>query len=444
MSANRGGAGAALAWVVSALVLLAFAVRVYHLDYQSLWRDEVDALIFATRDLGTVLGNFTKVGENGPLYFLLLRLWVAASGTGEFSLRFFSAIFGVLIVPLAYAFGRRLVGREVGLFAALLVGVSPYSVWYAQEARMYALLAFMSLLSVAVYFRALEGGRPNPPAPFPPREGGAAERPTAAATTPLTVAGRGRGRGFPPRLLWPTYVVVTGLSLYVHFFAALVVLFEELLFVAGWARWRSAFRPWAMAFGLLVLPYLPLAAWQLPTILQPPPTAYPFLDPASIVAVLIRAWSLGFSPLPALVPLTVFVFLLLAGLVLYPARRGSFWFLVSGVWSKWCCPARVRGQASAAGSLPSAASRSPAEPAGSSPVVLSRCESIAGSAGSQSVMLSRSEASPRLEQATSGRCFAAAQHDNGGATRRVTGVPDARAAAQHDQAGIPPITHHSS
>ena len=63
----------ASSWLVAAIVLLAFALRVVHLDFQSLWRDEVDAIRFATRPLPELLSTFGKPGENGPLFFLLLR-----------------------------------------------------------------------------------------------------------------------------------------------------------------------------------------------------------------------------------------------------------------------------------------------------------------------------------------------------------------------------------
>ncbi|TAK36683.1 MAG: hypothetical protein EPO21_01765 [Chloroflexota bacterium] len=271
-------------WLVLVAVLVAFGLRAYHLSYQSLWRDEVDALLFATTDLHKLLGNFTKTGENGPLYFLLLRFWIGWTGDSEFSLRFFSLFFGTLIVPLMYTVGRWLLRREVGIFAALLAAVSPYFVWYSQEAKMYALLTLLSLLSVYLYLLALERGR---------------------------------------LWRWVVYVVVTSLSLYVHFFFALVVVFEGVLFVMGYGRWKTARRSWAVAYAILTLPYLPLAIWQWPTLMHPPVTAYPFLDLGGIMSVLIFAWSTNSGPIPVLFPLVVFVFLLLAGLVLYPGVEAS-------------------------------------------------------------------------------------------------------------------------
>ena len=89
-------------WILVAVCLLAYVLRVLYLDGQSLWRDEVDAIRFANRPVDLLLGTFRTPGENGPLYYLLLRPWLVLAGLSEFSLRFFSLFFGVLAVPLTY------------------------------------------------------------------------------------------------------------------------------------------------------------------------------------------------------------------------------------------------------------------------------------------------------------------------------------------------------
>ena len=132
-----------------------------HLDvykrqsFQSLWRDEVDSIRFATRALSQVVGMFAKPGENGPLFFALLRVWLAGAGSSEFALRFQAVLAGVLAVPLTYVLVRQLMKvvypsyptairgltvRNVALVAAMLVAVNPYLTWYSQEGKMYSVL----------------------------------------------------------------------------------------------------------------------------------------------------------------------------------------------------------------------------------------------------------------------------------------------------------------
>jgi uncharacterized membrane protein len=138
------------------LLLLAFAVRLPGLTAQSLWRDEVDALRFSQDSLGALLDNFSRAGWNGPLYYLLLRAWVALTGQTEFALRYLSLLLSVLGVAALYRLGRDWFYPLLGGVAALLMATSPYVVWYAQEVKMYALLSPLVLGLLYAYRRALE------------------------------------------------------------------------------------------------------------------------------------------------------------------------------------------------------------------------------------------------------------------------------------------------
>ncbi|MFN2217215.1 MAG: glycosyltransferase family 39 protein, partial [Anaerolineae bacterium] len=147
-------------WLLAGIVGLAFALRVAGLDFQSLWRDEVDAIRFATTAWGDLLRMFVVPGQNGPLYYLALRPWLYLAGTSEYALRLFSVLFGTLAVPLVYRLSRRLFPSppSLALVATLLAATSPYLVWYSQEGKMYSLVLALVLLSMDRYLAALERG----------------------------------------------------------------------------------------------------------------------------------------------------------------------------------------------------------------------------------------------------------------------------------------------
>jgi 4-amino-4-deoxy-L-arabinose transferase-like glycosyltransferase len=137
------------------LMLLAFALRVYRLDHQSLWYDEGFSVWLAGKDLATITtGDF-----NPPLYIYLLHFWTQVAGTSEFAARFFSLIFSLLIIPLGYRVGKELFDRSTGLVAAFLLTIAPLHLWYAQEVRMYAQVTALSLLATLALLRALRGRR---------------------------------------------------------------------------------------------------------------------------------------------------------------------------------------------------------------------------------------------------------------------------------------------
>jgi mannosyltransferase len=261
-------------FVLLVIVLLAFTVRVYHLDFQSLWRDEMDATRFAHDSLTTLLTNFTRPGWNGPLYYLLLRPWLAVAGDSEFALRFLSLLWGVLAVPLTYAVGRRLLAPLSAILASLFVALSPYLVWYSQEGKMYALVLTLTLLSIYLYIQALERG------------------------------------GFWP---WLGHVIVTSLCLYVHVLAALIVPLEALFFVVWWPRYRARWRGWLAAMATLTLPYLPLALWEISALFSDFTTGHKFVPLPQMLTTLLQAFAQGLWPVYNWLAIVVFVFLLLAG-----------------------------------------------------------------------------------------------------------------------------------
>ena len=136
-------------WPLLGLTWLAFALRMAGVTAQSLWRDEVDALIFATQPLTELLAMFRQPGQNGPLFFLALRPWLAAVGQSELALRLPSALAGALAVPIFYALVRRVIhDRQPAAIAALLMATAPYLVWYGQEAKMYAALTVLAPASL--------------------------------------------------------------------------------------------------------------------------------------------------------------------------------------------------------------------------------------------------------------------------------------------------------
>lgn len=82
-----------------------------------------------------------------PLYYLLAWVWAHVFDYSEAGVRSLSAVFGVATVWLVYLCARAIAGGRAGAIAALLAACNPLLVWYSQEARSYALLAFFGALT---------------------------------------------------------------------------------------------------------------------------------------------------------------------------------------------------------------------------------------------------------------------------------------------------------
>lgn len=78
---------------------------------------------------------FRSYGEwKSPVYIYLLIPFIKIFGLNAWGVRLPAALFGVLTVYLTYALGTRLYSRQVGLFAALLLAVSPWHLMLSRPA----------------------------------------------------------------------------------------------------------------------------------------------------------------------------------------------------------------------------------------------------------------------------------------------------------------------
>jgi 4-amino-4-deoxy-L-arabinose transferase-like glycosyltransferase len=150
------------------LLLVGFGVRVWHLGTQSLWLDEALSVIFSRPNLRALLTILATQDLHPPLYYLVLHFWMRLVGSSEFAVRFVSVAFGLPAIPATFLLGSSLFadstgrkrgfdrGRQVGLIAATLVALSPFLVYYSQEARMYSALATFGVLSSLALWRLHE------------------------------------------------------------------------------------------------------------------------------------------------------------------------------------------------------------------------------------------------------------------------------------------------
>ena len=152
-------------WPILAVLVLAFALRTINLNGRPLWYDEAFAVLYAEKPFETMLyGTVAQVegaaADVHPLFFYsLLHLWMKLVGQSPLAVRSLSVLLGAATVGMVYLLARRIFDRKVGLLAALVASLAPFAVYYAQEARMYALLGFVAMTTAYFFTRAWSGGR---------------------------------------------------------------------------------------------------------------------------------------------------------------------------------------------------------------------------------------------------------------------------------------------
>jgi mannosyltransferase len=260
------------------VTVLAAALRFPTLDRQSYWLDEAHTVDLLRRGFFDMLGAFPDSESTPPLYYVVAWAWTQLFGTGEVGLRSLSAVFGTAMTPVAYAVGASLISRRVGIIGAAFVATSPLLVWYSQEARAYALYAFLGALSLLFFVRALR-------------------EPATAALTGWAIA--------------------SSLALATHYFAVFLVVAEAVVLLVRTTR-RGAVAAAAGAIALAGAALLPLAAYQE----HGGRTSWIADTPVSDRAQdIVRGFVAGMYPLPHAQPLALLLAAMSAVLLVLRARR---------------------------------------------------------------------------------------------------------------------------
>jgi uncharacterized membrane protein len=131
---------------VAALIAGGVVLRLAFLGVDSFWLDEAYSVSNVLPHSVAEIWH-TSVDPNHPsLYFVALRVALRAGGVSETIARMPSALASLCSLALVYVLARRLgMSTRAGLGAVVLMAFAPVDVWYAQEARMYAMVATAAL-----------------------------------------------------------------------------------------------------------------------------------------------------------------------------------------------------------------------------------------------------------------------------------------------------------
>ena len=128
------------------IILLAVLLRLYQIDY-NLDGDEIASVHISTGSLSHVIDLSIQDRVHPPLYYILLAFWIKLFGSSEVSVRALSVLVSVIFLIVLYRLVLKFTNEITGLFVVLICSLSPYFVFYGEQARPYALIACFSTLS---------------------------------------------------------------------------------------------------------------------------------------------------------------------------------------------------------------------------------------------------------------------------------------------------------
>lgn len=213
-------------WIIVFLLLIcAVILRFWGIEKESVWIDEAYSIFLANHSFQEIIQG-TIADQHPPLYYLLLSIWLHGSNSVVLA-RSFSAVLGVFFVFQAFVFSKKVLNDIAAIEVGFLITISPFHIWYSQEARMYMLLAVLLMGSMCQFFLILEGKN---------------------------------------RLI--SYTILTILALYTHYFAIFILLTQ--FFVILILRINSLIARKQFLISLLgifvvlviFLPWLPIAFYQ--------------------------------------------------------------------------------------------------------------------------------------------------------------------------------------
>ncbi|HEV8296250.1 MAG TPA: glycosyltransferase family 39 protein, partial [Acidimicrobiales bacterium] len=201
------------------IVLVGAFLRFFELSRQGFWLDEASQIRTSRLIDEQGLREVAKRDNVSPLSHWLLWAWDKIAGDGQFAARVPSAVAGIVTILIVYALGRRLYSSTVGLVAAAVLAISPYAIWYSQDARMYSLLLCATAAMLLVFHLAI--------------------------TEPKRVR------------WWVLLAVVTTIGIYTHQYAALTTAGCAVYLVVA-REWRGTIgRRWLAANAVAALAFLP-------------------------------------------------------------------------------------------------------------------------------------------------------------------------------------------
>lgn len=135
------------------IIMIATILRFYKLGEWSLWGDEAFTLSFKEDGF-----NYSLLRRS--LATDLIRFSTDYLGISEWSARLVPALIGILTIPLTYFPIRRLYGTGTALLASLFLAISPWHIYWSQNARFYTMLLLFYSVGLLAFQIAMEEDRP--------------------------------------------------------------------------------------------------------------------------------------------------------------------------------------------------------------------------------------------------------------------------------------------
>ena len=134
-----------ISFILVALIAAGIALRIINLLLDaSLWEDEIFSVALAESPLVDLILATVRFDTHPPLYYLQLHMW-AAFGDSDRWYILNSTLLSIASIAVIFETCRRIYDRNVGLWAAAIFAIMPLQLFFAENVRMYPMLAIFQI-----------------------------------------------------------------------------------------------------------------------------------------------------------------------------------------------------------------------------------------------------------------------------------------------------------
>jgi uncharacterized membrane protein len=200
------------------IILLNFILKIIYLSESAISNDEPFSIYHALMDVPSIIYQLS-LGNNPPLFEIILHYWIKIFGISPFSVRFLPMIFSVLTAYVIYKIGIRFFNKQIAIIASLLFTFSTVQYVFVHQARVYTLFVLLASLSIYAFLYLYQN---------------------------------------PNKKISIFYLFLWNILLiYSHYFGIWIPVIETVVFIFIPTVRKKIVKPFLIAFAAIILTYLP-------------------------------------------------------------------------------------------------------------------------------------------------------------------------------------------
>jgi hypothetical protein len=132
-------------WCLGAITLIGAVIRLWRISQPIAYDEAYTFIYYATQGFKHILADYSAP-NNHIFHTILIRIFYEILGRQPWVVRGPALLAGILCIPAAYFFARRIFNAQQALAGAMLVALTPWFINYSVNGRGYTLIILFSLL----------------------------------------------------------------------------------------------------------------------------------------------------------------------------------------------------------------------------------------------------------------------------------------------------------